>query len=82
MTQVFCGGDFRSCMALEADFRFFAGHAAAVVYNLYQGSAGVLHYKGDVVCTCIQGIFHQLLNYRGGALNHLAGSYHVGYVGR
>ena len=69
-------------MAQECGAGILRGHAAAVVGDPKEGHAAVADLDGDFGGTGINGIFQQLLDHRGGALDHLAGGDQVGDMGR
>ena len=57
-------------------------HTAAVIDHLQQRPPGIDNDNTDMLRTRIQTVLHQLLKARGGALNHLAGSYLISYTVR
>ena len=71
--------DLRRGMPLEGQARISLRHAGAVVDDLDRRSPCISHHHTDVACTGINGVLHQLLDDRGGALNDLASGNLVGY---
>jgi hypothetical protein len=67
-------------MALEGQAGIGDRHAAAVVDHLDAGAAGIDDDDIDGLGAGIDGILHQFLDDRGGALDDLAGGYLVGYA--
>ena len=70
--EIFGRGDLAGGVAREAEHGFVGRHAAAVVDDLDEGLAGVGHGHQDAFGAGVDGIFHQLLDHRGGAGDHLA----------
>ena len=82
LVQIFRFRDFAGRVPLETKHGIIGRHSATIVHHPDQGSAPV--HDGDVnpVGSGIHGIFHQLLDHRGGTLYHLAGRNHIGQVAR
>ncbi len=64
-------------MTFESHARICLRHAAAVVYDLDQGLAGILHIYTDIGGSCVHRILHEFLYNRCGTLDHLARRYLV-----
>ncbi len=69
-------------MAKEGNLRILRGHAAAVVLHPHKCHAAVLYFHRDGFGAGVDGIFHQLFDYRSWPLHHLAGGNQVCHVGR
>ena len=61
-------------VTLESEASVSVAHSHAVVYYLNQCPSGIFKHYGDRCGSGIDGIFHQLLYDRCGALYHFAGS--------
>ena len=55
--------DFRSGMAFESQTRIGLGHTLSIVYHLDARLSGIGHRDINVMCSGIDGILHQLLDY-------------------
>ncbi len=66
-------------VALESHAGIGGRHTRTIVDDLYQRTAGIFHNNSNLGGTCIDSIFHQLLNDRSRSLNSLAGGYLVGH---
>ena len=69
-------------MPQKGDAGILGRHAAAVVGHTDHGGAAVPDLDRDLVGTGVKGVFHQFLDDRGRALDHLAGGDQVGNMGR
>ena len=67
----------RGGVAQKGNARVLRRHAAAVVRHADVDCASALYLYYYVLCARVNGVFHKLLNYGGGALHHLAGGDHV-----
>lgn len=65
-------------MTLKGQPGVSLAHAAAVVYYLHQGAAGIAYHDADLRGSGVNGVLRQLLDHGGRTLYHLAGSYLVG----
>ena len=68
-------------VAHEGDARVLGGHAAAVVGHADIGGPAAAQLHGHRVGPGVKGVFHQLLDHRRGAFDHLAGGDHIGHMG-
>ncbi len=64
--------DFAGGVAFEAEAGVAVGHAAAVVNHLQEGAPGILDDEVDLRRPGVHGVFQQLLDGAGGAVDHLA----------
>ena len=80
--KVLGGADLAGGMALEAGPGVVGRHPRAIVGDLHQGAAGVLHHQRDAPGTGVNRVLQQFLHHRGGALHHLASRDLVGHVVR
>ena len=76
--EVGLGLDFTGCMATQGQLDLIRGNPNPVVPDLNGFQASFLNTDGNLARTCIDGIFHQLLDHTGGPLNHLSSSNLVG----
>lgn len=65
-------------MTFKGEAGVSLAHAAAVVYHLHQGAAGIAYHDADLCGFGVDGVLRQLLDHGGRPLYHLAGSYLVG----
>ena len=80
VVEVFGRSQFAGGVPLEAEHGVVGRHAAAVVDDLDEGSAGILHHDPDVRRSGIHRILHEFLHHGSGALDHLSRSNHVGNI--
>ncbi len=66
-------------MALKGKSRVGCRHAAAIVDDLNQRAPRILDDYGDFRGSGVDGVFHQLLDHRGRALDNLARRNLVGH---
>src|ERR1035441_3097348 len=59
--------------ALEGQQRIVAQHAAAIVHDADQPAAAGFHFHAHFHRAGVEGVFEQLLDYRGGTLHHFSG---------
>ena len=69
-------------VALQAECGLLRGHAPAVVHHPDAGPAPFLDLHGDGPGPGVQGVFHQLLDHRGGAQDDLPGGDLGRHLGR
>ena len=72
--------ELRGGVAQKRDARVLRRHAAAVVRDADKRRAAALYFDGDGLCPGIKGVFHQLFDDGGGALDDLARGDHIGNV--
>ena len=72
--------ELRGGVAQKRDARVLRRHAAAIVRDADKRRAAALYFDGDGLCPGIKGVFHQLFDDGGGALDDLARGDHVGNV--
>ena len=59
-------------MAFKGHTNVAGADSASVIRDAQIGNAAVADFHGDACCTCVQAVFHQLLDRRGGAFNDFA----------
>ena len=64
----------------QLDLPVLSGKADAVVRDADERRAAALYFDGDGLCPGIKGVFHQLFDDGGGALDDLARGDHIGNV--
>ena len=69
--KVFRRGDFAGRVALERQRHIFGRHATSVVRDAHIADAAVLDLDGDLLCACVDGILHQLLDHGGRSVHDL-----------
>ena len=67
-------------MALEGQARIGVAHALAVVHHLYAVLACLNDFNLYLIGTCVEGVFHQLLDDRRRTLNDFACCNLVGHA--
>ena len=72
--QVRAFADLARGMTFEAEQGVGAIHAAPVISHADQAGSAALELHRDALGTRIDGVLHQFLDHRGGALDHLPGS--------
>jgi hypothetical protein len=72
--------DLTGSMALESQTGIGLRHTATIVNDLHGRPSGINHQYVDSMCSGINGILHQLLDDRGGALYHLTSSYLISHT--
>ena len=75
------GEDLAGGVARQGERQVLLGDAAAVVAHPDQAGAARLQLHLDARAAGVDGVLHQLLDHRGGALHHLAGGDLVGETG-
>ena len=78
LLQVFQLANFAGGMSRQSQRQIICGDAAAVVTHAQQLGAALLDVHFDAPGAGVQTVFQQLLDHRGGPLNHLAGGDLVG----
>ena len=66
-------GDLARGVPADRDRQLLGGDAAAVVAHAHEADAAALDVDFDAVCAGIEAVLDQLLDDRGGALDHFAG---------
>src|SRR5205823_3322887 len=64
---------YRSATTTVVPGQLAGGDAAAVVFHLHAADAAFLERHGERSCTGVQAVLEQLLQHRGGTLDHFAG---------
>ena len=78
--EILGAAELRGCMSFKTEHSLVRRHSAAVVDDLYQGTAGILDNNRHLVCTRIDGVLHKLLHYGRRSLHDLSRSDHIGNI--
>ena len=71
--EIIKAGDLTRCMARDGERQFFPGNTATVIAHTDQLYPALAQLDLDQFRAGVETVLHQLLQYRGGSLDDLAG---------